>query len=113
LAGAVTADAFFAGAAFVVAFFAGAFAAAVLFAAGVFFAAEPDPSAGVAGDRRDTTLRAAEAALPANDRLVVRAMGSLPGVRRGAELGPCGGDAAVTVPSEGIAPDRHTQSRHA
>ena len=34
------------------------------------------------GDRRDTAFRAAEAALPASDRVVLRAMGSLPGLGR-------------------------------
>ena len=41
-------------------------------------AAAPDPAAEV---RRDTALRAAEAALPASDRVVLRAMGTFRGRR--------------------------------
>ncbi len=52
---------------------------AAVFFAGAAFAAVPPAAA--AGDRRVTTLRAAEAALPASDRVVLRAMVSLPGTR--------------------------------
>jgi hypothetical protein len=87
--GAFVAGAFFAaGAAFFAgAFFAGATFFAVVFftgalvATGAFVAAPEAPVVAAAGPRLATTLRAAEAALPANDRVVVRAMGSLPDTR--------------------------------
>jgi hypothetical protein len=87
VAGDLMAGAFFAaGAAFFAAgaaFFAGDFVAEAFFTGVVVFAAAflavPAPLA--AGDRRATTLRAAVAALPARDRVVLRAMGNLPGTR--------------------------------
>jgi hypothetical protein len=57
-------------------------------------------------------LRAAEAALPASDRVVLRAMGDLPGGPGGRVVG-AGATVHTGAPlrSEGIARDRLTQSR--
>jgi hypothetical protein len=61
---------------------------------------------------RETAFRAAEAALPANDRVLLRAMGSLPGRGAWEWNGVDKAPRAVRAP-EGIAPGVSTQSRHA
>jgi hypothetical protein len=106
--GAFLADAFVAGAAFfagafAVAFFTGAFLAGAFFAADLFatafvdddLAAAPLRAPPDAVDRRDTAFRAAEAALPASDLVVLRAMTSLP--EPGRENGSDGTGAAGAV----------------
>jgi hypothetical protein len=95
LAATLAAGAFFGGAFFAGAFFAGALAAGTFFAGafavGAFFAVflgdvgvpfvppRADVVEGAAEDRLATTLRAAWAALPASDRVVLRAMGTFQG----------------------------------
>ncbi len=111
---------FFAGAAFVEgAFFAGALVAVAFFTgaevfAAAFLAAPAVPLVAAAGGRRATTLRAAEAALPARDRVVLRAMRNLPGIARERVEG-CGRRSEVQAPSmgEGISVGGLSQSRHA
>ena len=89
------------------------FTGAVVFAA-VFLVAPAVPLVAAAGGRRATTLRAAEAALPASDRVVLRAMGNLPGTRARTREGR-GRRSGVQAPSmgEGISAGGLTQSRHA
>src|SRR3954454_3217094 len=113
---AFVAGAFFAGACFTAAFFAAGtvFFTGAAFFAGAFSAALAVPLAAAAGDLRLTTLRAAEAALPARDRVVLRAMRSLPGTARERVRG-VDGDRGVQAPSmgEGISAGVLSQRRHA